>query len=160
MARTRSFRFEDPAETRRFATRLAARLAPGDTVLLDGDLGTGKTTLARAVIAQLCGVEDAPSPTYTIVQVYDCARGGELWHADLYRIEEASELEELGLEDAFDTAICLVEWPARLGDLLPPDRLEIALSAVPGLETAREARITGFGRWEERLDDICPTDGI
>lgn len=159
MARTCSLPFDDLAATRRFATRLADSLTTGDTVLLEGDLGTGKTTLARAVIARLCGIQDAPSPTYTLVQTYDCEDGRELWHADLYRIEAASELEELGLEDAFDAAICLVEWPDRLGDAVPADRLEIALSAAPGLETRREARITGYGRWEERLDDICRTDG-
>lgn len=154
MARTRSVFLQDLAATRRFGTGLADRLLPGDTVLLEGDLGTGKTTLARAVIARLCGVEDAPSPTYTLVQTYETQDGGELWHADLYRIEDASELEELGLEDAFDAAICLIEWPDRLGDACPPDRLEIALSAAAGLETGREARITGFGRWEDRLDDV------
>ena len=111
--------------------------------------------MARAVIAEMCGVEDAPSPTYTLVQLYDTAAGDELWHADLYRVEDVSELEELGLEDAFETAICLVEWPDRLGDAIPQDRLEILLRASDaGLESGREARITGFGRWEERVDDI------
>lgn len=141
--------------TRRLGARLAAQLRPGDTVLLTGDLGAGKTTLARAVIAQMCGVEDAPSPTYTLVQLYETQAGDELWHADLYRIEAMSELEELGLEDAFETAVCLVEWPDRLGDAVPADRLEILLRAPDaGLESGREARITGFGRWEERIDDI------
>jgi tRNA threonylcarbamoyl adenosine modification protein YjeE len=154
MTRTRSIRLPDLAATRRFGAGLAECLAAGDTVLLEGDLGSGKTTLARAVIARLCGVEDAPSPTYTIVQAYDCVTGGELWHADLYRIEHESELEELGLDDAFDRAICLIEWPDRLGRIRPADRLEIELSAVPGLESGREARITGFGRWENRIDDV------
>ena len=154
MARTRSLIFADTAATRRFGAGLAARLSAGDTVLLQGDLGTGKTTLARAVIAQLCGVEDAPSPTYTLIQTYDTAAGEELWHADLYRIEDPSELDELGLDDAFEEAICLIEWPDRLGDAVPEDRLEIALVAGRGLDDAREARITGFGRWEDRIDDI------
>lgn len=155
MASSRIFSLDGLEATRRLGIRLAAVLRPGDVVLLTGDLGAGKTTLARAMIAKMCGVEDAPSPTYTLVQVYDIAEGGELWHADLYRIEDPSELDELGLDDAFDFAVCLVEWPDRLGKALPPDRLEILLTGGgTGLETGREARITGVGRWEERLDDI------
>ncbi len=150
----RSVRLENPAATYSFAQRLAAHLGAADVILLTGDLGTGKTTLARGVISALCGVDDAPSPTYTIVQTYDLPDGGELWHADLYRIEDASELEELGLEDAFDMAVCLVEWPDRLGEHLPPDRLEIRLETLEGSPTGREARLTGFGRWETRIDDI------
>ena len=155
MGSSRIFNLDGLDATRRFGSRLAAALRPGDVVLLTGDLGAGKTTLARAVIAKMCDVEDAPSPTYTLVQIYDMAAGGELWHADLYRIEDPSELDELGLEEAFDFAVCLVEWPDRLGGAVPPDRLEILLTGgAPGLESEREARITGFGRWEERLDDI------
>ncbi|WP_238934371.1 tRNA (adenosine(37)-N6)-threonylcarbamoyltransferase complex ATPase subunit type 1 TsaE [Maricaulis parjimensis] len=151
---TRSIRLDDLAATDAFSARLAALLGAADVILLTGDLGTGKTTLARGVIARLCGVKDAPSPTYTIVQLYDCLDGGELWHADLYRIEDPSELEELGLDEAFDTAICLVEWPDRLGEHLPPDRLEIRLETLEGSQTGREARLTGYGRWETRIDDI------
>ena len=155
MGSSRTYRLDSLDATQGLGARLAAVLAPGDVVLLTGDLGAGKTTLARAVIAKMCGVGDAPSPTYTLVQIYDTTDGAELWHADLYRIEEASELDELGLEDAFDDAVCLVEWPDRLGNAVPPDRLEILLTGGgTDLESGREARITGFGRWEERLDDI------
>jgi tRNA threonylcarbamoyl adenosine modification protein YjeE len=155
MGSSRTHRLDSLDATQGLGARLAGVLAPGDVVLLTGDLGAGKTTLARAVIAKMCGVDDAPSPTYTLVQVYDTTDGGELWHADLYRIEDAAELDELGLEDAFDDAVCLVEWPDRLGNAVPPDRLEILLTGGgTGLESGREARITGFGRWEERLDDI------
>lgn len=155
MGSSRTYRLDSLDATQGLGTRLGGVLEPGDVVLLTGDLGAGKTTLARAVIANMCGVDDAPSPTYTLVQVYDTTAGGELWHADLYRIEETSELDELGLEDAFDDAVCLVEWPDRLGDAAPPDRLEILLTGGgTDLESGREARITGFGRWEGRLDDI------
>ena len=155
MGQSRTHRLDSLDATQDLGARLAGALGPGDVVLLTGGLGAGKTTLARAVIAKMCGVEDAPSPTYTLVQVYDTASGGELWHADLYRIEDSAELEELGLEDAFDFAVCLIEWPDRLGDAVPEDRLEILLTGGgTDLESGREARITGFGRWEERLDRI------
>ncbi|WP_300529653.1 tRNA (adenosine(37)-N6)-threonylcarbamoyltransferase complex ATPase subunit type 1 TsaE [Maricaulis sp.] len=149
-------------ETRDFGRRIAARLGAGDVVFLTGGLGAGKTTLARAIIEALCGVSDAPSPTYTIVQTYETESGTPLWHADLYRIEEEAELEELGLDDAFEDAICLIEWPDRLGEWCPQTRLEIDLS-MPGQDDKnqddngalkRQVRITGRGDWETRLDDI------
>ena len=155
MSASRTIDLPDLAATARLGMRLAARLRVGDIVCLTGDLGAGKTTLARQIIADLCDVHDAPSPTYTIVQAYDTVGGPPLWHVDLYRVEESGELTELGLEDAFDTAITLIEWPDRLGDDLPDDRLEISLAIGPaGVETARQARITGLGIWESRLDDL------
>ena len=135
---------------RAFGEALAVELRPGDTVLLHGDLGAGKTTLARAVIAALCGVEDAPSPTYTLVQSYDTFGGDSLWHADLYRIENEAELEELGLEDAFEEAITLVEWPDRLGGMQPANRLDIIITPAQDGE-GRDVRMTGAGSWETRL---------
>ncbi len=135
--------------------RLAGSLKTGDTVLLRGDLGSGKTTLARSVIEALAGVSDAPSPTYTIVQTYDLLDGGWLWHADLYRVEDEAELDELGLEDAFEDAVCLIEWPDRLGALTPASRLELDISSEPGNETtSRLVRLTGHGDWEARLGDV------
>ncbi|WP_299684629.1 tRNA (adenosine(37)-N6)-threonylcarbamoyltransferase complex ATPase subunit type 1 TsaE [uncultured Tateyamaria sp.] len=90
-------------------------LRPGDTLLLDGPVGAGKTHFARALIQSILSEpEDVPSPTFTLVQVYDTTRG-TLWHTDLYRLSDSSEIEELGLTEAFETAICLVEWPDRLG---------------------------------------------
>lgn len=154
MAVSSNFTLDGIEATRALGRRLAALLCPGETVLLHGDLGAGKTTLARAIIYELCGVEDAPSPTYTLVQTYDTESGDILVHADLYRIEAAQELDELGLDEAFDEAITLVEWPDRLGGLCPQNRLEIALTVAPGADGARrEARLTGFGTWEERVED-------
>lgn len=145
----------DLAATQAFGRHLADRLRAGDVVLLTGDLGAGKTALARSVIESLTGVTDAPSPTYTLVQVYETRAGDALWHADLYRVEAEDELEEIGLEDAFDDAITLVEWPDRLGRWLPPSRLEISIThSGRGMDSAREARITGFGQWESRIDDL------
>ena len=142
-------------DTRRLGERLAAHLRVGDCVFLLGDLGAGKTSLARGVIEALTGETDAPSPTYTIVQTYETDAGEELLHADLYRIEDESEIEEIGLEEAFDQAICLIEWPDRLGRLAPPDRLELDIRREDGDDPEkRSVRITGRGKWESRVDDL------
>lgn len=115
--------FANIDETDRFADRLAAAAQPGLTILLDGPVGAGKTTLARRLI-QTCmrnadvPIEDVPSPTFTIVQNYE-AGPLEIWHADLYRLNASSELTELGLDAAFETAFCIIEWPDRLGDMAP-----------------------------------------
>tara|TARA_R110000868_G_scaffold26220_1_gene101239 strand:- start:8218 stop:8685 length:468 start_codon:yes stop_codon:yes gene_type:complete len=155
MSHSRHLPLTDLAATAALGDRLAGLLVAGDIVCLSGDLGAGKTTLARQVIANMCGVDDAPSPTYTIVQVYETGASIALWHVDLYRIEEPGELEQLGLDDAFDDAITLIEWPERLEDSLPGDRLEISIAITgAGVDTIREARITGFGSWESRVDEF------
>ena len=119
----------DDAATAALGERLAQILRPGDTVLLEGPIGAGKSHLARALIrARLGRMEDVPSPTFTLVQTYEAA-DTEIWHADLYRLNHPDEVLELGLEQAFETAICLVEWPDRLGPHLPSDALHLRLSA-------------------------------
>lgn len=107
---------------------LAGHLFPGDTLLLAGPIGAGKSHLSRAIIrARLGRMEDVPSPTFTLVQTYDDP-AGDIWHADLYRLSHPDEVRELGLEDAFATAICLVEWPERLGRHLPDNAIHLSLS--------------------------------
>jgi tRNA threonylcarbamoyladenosine biosynthesis protein TsaE len=141
----------DAAATAALGARVGARLQEGDAVCLYGGLGAGKTTLARGAISAWMGsAQEAPSPTYTLVQIYDGPKGA-LWHVDLYRLKSADEVFELGLEDAFMSAACLIEWPERLGGVLPRDRLEIALR--PQGE-GRHALLTGFGAWGARLDAI------
>jgi tRNA threonylcarbamoyladenosine biosynthesis protein TsaE len=111
--------------TAALAARLGARLSPGDTLLLEGPIGAGKTHFARSLIqSRLTLPEDVPSPTFTLVQTYD-ADGVDIWHADLYRLTSPDEVVELGLVDAFETAICLVEWPDRLGSLAPQNALTL-----------------------------------
>ena len=115
-------------DTTRLGQTLAPLLAAGDTVLLSGPIGAGKTHLVRALIqARLGRAEDVPSPSFTLVQTYD-AGDVEIWHTDLYRLSHPDEVWELGLDHAFATAICLVEWPDRLGSHLPPDAVSITLS--------------------------------
>lgn len=116
----------DETATAALGEQLATLLRAGDTVLLEGPIGAGKSHLARALIrARLGRMEDVPSPTFTLVQTYDA--DPDIWHADLYRLTHPDEVFELGLDDAFATAICLVEWPDRLGRHLPPDALHLTL---------------------------------
>lgn len=144
------------AETQQLASHLAQLAAPGVAILLDGPVGAGKTTLARHVILELLAqhgqAEDVPSPTFTIVQTYE-AGTLEIWHADLYRLTATTELHELGLETAFDTAFCLVEWPDRLGTQRP-DALNIALG-YGAQETQRTALISATGTAQAILDQLA-----
>ncbi len=151
----RTFAFRSPDETARFAATLAGVLTPGDVLLLEGQIGGGKTHFARALIqarleADGAPFEDVPSPTFTLVQTYDTGRV-EIWHADLYRLSHVDEVEELGLADAFDDAICLVEWPDRLGELAPPRALRLAFASGEEPETRRVAAY-GDAAWGDRLD--------
>ena len=117
-----------PEATADLATQIAETLGPGDCLLLEGPIGAGKTHFARHLIQSLLRFpEDVPSPTFTLVQTYDVPTG-ELWHADLYRLTALDEIEELGLIEAFDSAICLVEWPDRLQELTPQSALRLSLS--------------------------------
>ena len=137
-----------PEETCALAQALGPRLAPGDCLLLVGEVGAGKTHFARCLIQTLQKMpEDVPSPTYTLVQTYP-GHHSEIWHSDLYRLSDISELEELGLLDAFETAICLVEWPDRLGPDLPSDALQIHLTATPD---GHNARLSLTSAWAGRL---------
>lgn len=110
----------DEAATDTFGRRLAARLVPGDVVLLSGDLGAGKTALARGILAGLGHVGEVPSPTFTLVQSYEVP-GVRLpvWHVDLYRLEDSGEVEELGLDEILVDGALIIEWPERAGGRWP-----------------------------------------
>ena len=144
---TFSFYLPDEAATERLGTALAKRLRPRDVVALQGGLGVGKTTLARAILRAAAGDPSlvVPSPTFTLVEVYDTSRG-TFWHFDLYRLEEPDQVFELGWEEARADGIALVEWAERLGRLLPRERLTVML-AVEG--DGRRADLQGEARFGE-----------
>ena len=139
--------------TAALAARIAAVAAPADIIALKGDLGTGKTAFARAFIRASGNQDEVPSPTFTLVQVYD-AGSTAIWHFDLYRIRAPEEAWELGIEDAFTTGISLIEWPERLGPLLPERRLELGF-AFGGEPGARRIAIDPGKEWEARLAMIA-----
>ncbi len=127
---------------------LALLIGPGDVITLSGDLGAGKTAAARAMIRYLAGDEttEVPSPTFTLAQTYDLP-SYPLVHADLYRVNDPIELEEIGLSPLPEATVALIEWPERAPDALPADRIDIALSHRPALgSAARAAEITGHGK--------------
>ncbi len=143
----------DEAATGRVAEALARLAQPGDILALAGDLGTGKTAFARAFVRALADAdEEVPSPTFTLVQLYD-TDDFTIWHFDLYRLERPEDALELGIEEAFADGVSLIEWPERLGRLLPPNRLDITLSvgASPG---ARRITIAGGAAWTTRIEEL------
>jgi len=131
------------AEMLELGEKLGRALRSGDVIALIGGLGAGKTTLARGLVQAVLPHEVVPSPTYTLVQTYDLP-DFTLWHCDLYRLEHPDEAYELGLMDAMEEDVCLLEWPDRLGRLLPQDALKIEI----GFEgDGRHVTLTG---WEGR----------
>lgn len=150
---------EDEVATADLAASLARVAQAGDVFALSGDLGAGKTSFARAFISALPlvegdgaanpGAEDVPSPTFTLVQVYERSPA-PVWHFDLYRLESPQEAYELGLEEALGEGILLIEWPERLGRLLPNERLDLTFrfAAQPD---SRTVTLDGGAVWSDRL---------
>lgn len=147
-------RLTSPGKTAELAAAFARLVRPGDVFLLSGQIGAGKTHFTRSLIqARLAyadrPVEDVPSPTFTLVQTYE-VDGFEIWHADLYRLTHPDEVEELGLFDAFDNAVCLIEWPDRLGDLAPSKAIGMNFSVPDDPET----RIVDLSGLPEHLEPV------
>ena len=137
------------ADTEALGARLAELLQPGDVVALSGSLGAGKTSLARGILSALGLREEAPSPSYNIVIAYEPPEVRiPVWHIDLYRIENAEDIEELGLADARNDAVLLIEWPERMGGRLWPDALQLSLEAAP--DGGRRLTWTVPAAWEMR----------
>jgi tRNA threonylcarbamoyladenosine biosynthesis protein TsaE len=137
---------DDEEATARTGAVLAARVRAGDVITLSGPLGVGKTALARGFLAALGHPGEVPSPSFAIVQPYDDV-DPPVWHVDLYRIEQPSELEELGLDSAAE-AVLLVEWPERAGDKVWPDALRLSLDFAE--EGARRLTAKVPPSWESR----------
>jgi tRNA threonylcarbamoyladenosine biosynthesis protein TsaE len=143
----------DEAATSALAARIAKLARAGDVIALEGELGAGKTSFARAFIRARGGAEDVPSPTFTLVRVYELGES-TIWHFDCYRLRHPEEAWELAIEDAFNDGISLIEWPERLGPLLPARRLLISLSAGSAA-TARRASIDPPADWTMRLAGLA-----
>ena len=150
----RTVALPDPAATEALARRLAPLARARDVILLHGALGMGKSLFARAFIrARTHPREEVPSPTFTLVQIYDGAPTA-LWHFDLYRLSDPQEAIELDIEDAFAEAISLIEWPDRLKHLTPAERLDVRFSQGPAPD-ARYAHLRAHGAdWAGRLGTI------
>jgi len=146
-----SYTIQSPEEMAAIAIHMASLLRIHDVILLKGDLGAGKSTFARALIQALCGESiEVPSPTFTLVQTYEASLF-TLWHFDLYRLKHEEEIYELGLEEAYESGVSLIEWPERLGAFFPQEYLEIEF-AYGNDETER---VLTFRGWDERNLTKC-----
>ena len=153
MPSRRTIPLTDEAATQALGRALAQLAQPGDVILLNGTLGMGKSTLARALIQSLMGEEEeVPSPTFTLVQTYDSDLAN-VWHFDLYRLEQPEDAFELGIEEAFIDGISLIEWPDRLGPYLPRQYLSLELDQGP-TPGSRTALLVAHGQWEDRLPEL------
>lgn len=149
---------------------LAGRLAPligtGDVIALSGPLGAGKTSFCRALVRAATGrpEEEVPSPTFTLAQPYETAGDLTIWHFDLYRLEQPEEALELGIEDAFLDGTSLIEWPEKLGALLPADHLQVTLDFTTDPDAGdtrghRDVTLSGGPSWTSRLAALASEDG-
>lgn len=141
-------RLVDPAATEAAGRALAKVIQVGDVIALSGDLGTGKTSLARGLLAELGLEDEAPSPSFALVIPYELRI--PVWHVDLYRLDNAQDADELGLDDALVDGALLIEWPERLGAALWPEALKIHISVAP--EGGRNLTVDVPPSWKNR----CP----
>ncbi|HEX3971824.1 MAG TPA: tRNA (adenosine(37)-N6)-threonylcarbamoyltransferase complex ATPase subunit type 1 TsaE [Stellaceae bacterium] len=149
-ATAREIELPDETATAALATALASCARRGDVIGLSGPLGSGKTTFARYFIGASLGASEVPSPTFTLVETYEQANGPAIWHFDLYRIEAPEDAYELGIEDAFADGIALIEWPERLGGLMPREHLQVALAGGKS-DKARIATLWPSLSWTARI---------
>jgi tRNA threonylcarbamoyladenosine biosynthesis protein TsaE len=145
-----SIELPDEAATSTLAADIARQARQGDVIGLSGPLGSGKTTFARAFVSARLDAGEVPSPTFTLVEVYQSLTGPAVWHFDLYRLEKPEDAYELGIEEAFAEGISLIEWPERLGALMPREHLGVTLASGQS-ETQRLARLEASPSWAARL---------
>ena len=144
------FFLKNEIETGELAIQLAEIAEPKDVIALIGDLRVGKTVFARSFITAMTSDVEVPSPTFTLVQVYE-GPTTNIYHFDLFRIENSDEIFELGIEDAINDGVSLIEWPDRMGPYLPNERLEIILSNGLG-RNMRKISFCGYGeKWKKKL---------
>ncbi len=147
----------DVGATKAFAGRLAPYLKIGDVIAFDGALGAGKTEFCRALIHAFGYHDDVPSPTFNLVQIYSPPLNDQItptvWHMDLYRLEEPEDVFELGIEEAFDTAVTLLEWPSKMGTYLPAGFLTLRLE-IESDGKSRKLTALGDFSWKKRLKEI------
>ena len=134
-----------------FSAKLAPFLHAGDVLALRGELGAGKTTFSRGLIQSLMGATEVPSPTYTLVQTYECP-DYELWHCDLYRLDNPADVLELGLIDMEEDIVSLIEWPDKMGSYLSADALNVHIDFH---NECREVSFSGSDVWAARLKELC-----
>ena len=147
------------------ASLLAQSLKSGDTLLLSGDIGSGKTFFSRGLIQEMMKnqsvpVDEVPSPTFTIVQSYD-GLSPIVWHLDLYRLSHHDELYELGLEDMLEKGICLIEWPSKMGINIPKRSMLISFDLENFIDEKRSISIelNGTG-WDHVLRSLLKRSSI
>lgn len=143
----------DETATGVLAADLARLARRGDVIGLSGELGSGKTSFARAFIGARLDPGEVPSPTFTLVEIYQSLTGPALWHFDLYRLERPEDAYELGIEEAFADGIALIEWPERLGPLLPREHLRVTLALGRGADE-RRALIEAPSSWSARIGGL------
>jgi tRNA threonylcarbamoyladenosine biosynthesis protein TsaE len=140
-------------DTKDIAYRFSSLLKPKDIVFLYGDLGLGKTYFCKHVICNLLNnpETEVPSPTYTLVQTYQMDQKTTIWHFDLYRIKTCEEVYELGWEEALYDGITLIEWPEKLENLAPKDRLDVVFTNKKTDNNFRQIELVPHGTWEDRI---------
>ncbi len=153
------FSLPNTASTVTFAETLAAYLKAGDTLLLSGPVGAGKSFFSRALVRSFCGPgTEVPSPSFSLLQTYECS-GITILHLDLFRIVKPDAVIELGLDAVFETAISLVEWPEMLGRSTPKRHLAIAFLPDAKLSQTRHVQVTGVGEWPWLPDVLAALRG-
>ncbi len=142
-----------PEQTRRIGIRLGGLLEPGDVICLQGDLGAGKTTFAQGLAQGWGSLDAVSSPTFILVNQYRRADGGKLFHLDAYRLDSVPEAEELDLDSMLNEGALIIEWPERLGNLIPNDQLRIQLEHIS--EEHRRLGFRAHGKhYDKLLDEI------
>ena len=155
---TLDFFTRSPEQTRRIGMRLGAQLKAGDAICLQGDLGAGKTTFTQGLAQGWGSIDSVSSPTFVLVNTYRRPNGERLFHLDAYRLESIPEAEELDLDSMLEEGALIVEWPERLGILIPEERLHVQINHIA--EEHRQMRIHASGeRYDELLDAIRQSFG-